>query len=74
MLHEVFEYEIVDFNKYDKADIADVELDLIPSRTSRNDYEGDVTFIFVNKPEKTFSGEHGANDYIEDYGIRLHRS
>jgi len=65
-------YDIVDYNLYDKADIVDVELDLIPTRKWHGDgYEGDVTFIFGDKPEKTFSGGHGANDYLYEYGIRI---
>ena len=68
---ETIGYEIVDYDKYSKANISDVELDLIPSRTGSDGYEGDVTFIFVDKPEKTFSGGHGANDYLDEYGIRI---
>jgi hypothetical protein len=47
------------------AKVREVELDL--SKMS-NSFRGDVS-IETDEGWKTFSGEHGADDYLEDYGF-----
>lgn len=34
--------------------------------------KGDITLIYDNDKEQTFSGEHGPRDFVEDFGFEIH--
>lgn len=53
----------IKFRKVSEVDLSDA------SKTMRNNsFDGDV-MIHLKNDELTFSGQHGANDWEEDYGF-----
>lgn len=65
-MKSIVTYKVVNADLFNSVD--DVELNLT---SSERHFEGDVS-IEVNGGEwKTISGQHGANDYVDDYGFQI---
>ena len=58
-------YKVTNADLFNSVD--EVELNL---KSYERHFEGDVS-IEINGDWKTFSGDHGVNDYEDDYGFQI---
>ena len=58
--------QVTDKRKFRK--VSEVDLSDASKRMRNNAFDGDVIIHLTNE-ELTFSGQHGANDWQEDYGF-----
>tara|TARA_R110002073_G_scaffold40946_4_gene116151 strand:- start:84 stop:371 length:288 start_codon:yes stop_codon:yes gene_type:complete len=58
-------YKVTNTDLFNSVD--DVEFDL---KCYERHFEGDVC-IEINGDWKTITGEHGANDYVDEYGFQI---
>ena len=64
-MKSIVTYKVVNADLFNSVD--DVELNLT---SSERHFQGDVS-IEINGEWKTISGQHGANDYADDYGFQI---
>ena len=76
-MESIVTYKVTNADLFNSVD--DVEFDLTSKGGTykfkyRDAYfEGDV-FIEINGERKVISGQHGANDYADDYGFEIVKS
>ncbi len=64
-MESIVTYKVVNADLFNSVD--DLYLNLT---SSERHFQGDVS-IEINGEWKTISGQHGANDYADDYGFEI---
>jgi hypothetical protein len=64
-MKSIVTYKVINTDLFNSVD--DVELNLT---SSERHFQGDVS-IEVNGQWKTVSGQHGANEYLDEYGFEI---
>ena len=58
-------YKVTNADLFNSVDEVDLNL-----KSYERHFEGDVS-IEINGEWKTISGDHGANDYVDEYGFQI---
>ncbi len=67
-MESIVTYKVTNANLFNSVD--DIELNL---KSYERHFQGDVC-IEIDGEKKTISGQHGANDYEDDYGFQIVKS